>query len=69
MLNANFRAHDSLIYIICVCLHSVVSNTCCVVFLFCFTSSVLPVSLDCPILIAPVVFSNVYLAVFQLGRG
>ena len=29
---------------------------CCV-----FSSSMLPVSLDCPILIAPSVFSNVYL--------
>ena len=34
------------IYVICVCLCIVVSNTYCVVFLFCFSSS-------CPFLIAP----------------
>jgi hypothetical protein len=39
----------------------VVSNTYCVVFLFCFSSSMLPVSLDCPFVIAPSIFSNVYL--------
>ena len=33
---------------------------CCVVFLFCFFF-VLPVSLDCPFLLAPLVFFNVYL--------
>ena len=33
---------------------------CCGFVLFCFASSMLPVSLDCPILIAPSVFSNVY---------
>ena len=56
-----------LIYVICVCLRVVVSNTYCVVFLSCFSSScvhyicMLPVSLDCPCLIVPSVFSNVYL--------
>jgi hypothetical protein len=48
---------------ICVCLRIVVSNTYCVFVLFCFSSScvpMLPVSLDCPFLIAPSVFSNVY---------
>jgi len=42
-----------LIYVICVYLHIVVSNTYCVVFLFCFLCLVypmLPVSLDCPFL-------------------
>jgi hypothetical protein len=39
-----------------------VSNTYCVVFLFFFV--LLPVSLDCPVLIAPLVFSNVYLRFF-----
>jgi hypothetical protein len=44
----------------------VVSNTYCVVFLFCFSSSLISVSLDCPFLIAPSVCSNVYFnAVFQ----
>ena len=39
-----------LIYVICVCLRIVLSNTCCVVFLFVFLRLVyhmLPVSLDC----------------------
>ena len=40
-----------------VCLLIVVSNAHCVV----FSSSMLPVSLDCAFLIAPSVFSNVYL--------
>ena len=53
-------------YVICVCLRIVVSNTYCVVFLFCLSSScvpypMLPVSIYCPFLIAPSVFSNVYL--------
>jgi hypothetical protein len=39
----------------------VVSNTYCVVSLFCFSLSMLPVSLDCPFLIVPSVFSTVYL--------
>ena len=42
----------------------VVSNTFCVVFLFCV---LLPVSLDCPFLIARSVFSNVYLC--KLGKS
>jgi len=39
----------------------VVSNIYCVVFLFCSSSSMLPVYLDFPFLIAPLAFSNVYL--------
>ena len=74
-----------LIYVICVCLRIVVSNTYCVVCLFCLSWScvpyvvlcvcfvclglvypMLPVSLDCcPFLIAPSVFSNVYLLVIS----
>ena len=55
-----------LIYVICVRLHIVVSNTYSVVFMFwfsssCFTVRMLPVSLDCPFLITPSVFSKVYL--------
>ena len=51
------------IYVICVRLRIVVSSTYCVVFL-CFVClrpvySMLPVSLDCPFLIAPSVFSNI----------
>jgi hypothetical protein len=46
-------------------LYIVVSNTYCVVFCFVCLHLVvypmLPVSLDCPFLIAPLVFSNVYL--------
>jgi hypothetical protein len=58
-----------LIYIIRVCLRIVVSNIYCVVFfvLFVFVLflvyPLLPVSLDCPFLIAPSVFSNIYLSV------
>ena len=51
-----------LIYVICVCLRIVVSNTYCIV-IFCLLIlyHIMPVSLDCPFLIAPSVFSNVYL--------
>ena len=52
------------IYVMCVRLRIVVSNTYCVVFfMFCLSSSCVPtvaVSQDCPFLIAPSVFSNVY---------
>ena len=41
----------------------VLTNTYCVVFLLCFSSSMLSISLDCPFLIAPSVVSNVYLSV------
>jgi hypothetical protein len=52
------------IYVICVCLRIVVSNTYCVVY-FCFVClrpvyPMLPVSLDCQFFIAPSVFSNIY---------
>ena len=55
-----------LIYVICACLHVVVSNTYCRFIVFWFYAfhrlvySMLPVSLHCPFLIAPSVFSNVY---------
>jgi hypothetical protein len=39
-----------------------------VVFLLCFSSSMLPVSLDCPILISPSVFANVYSELVYLSR-
>jgi hypothetical protein len=45
-------------------LRTVVYNTYCVVFLFCFLGLVypmLPVSLCCSLLFAPLVFSNVHL--------
>jgi hypothetical protein len=50
----------SYFYFICVCLHIVVSNTFCVAFLFSIVFilclySMLPVSLDCLFLIAPLV--------------
>jgi hypothetical protein len=50
-----------MIYVICVCLRVVVSNTYCVVFLFCFSSSCVPYIASfsgLSILIAPSVFSN-----------
>jgi len=48
------------IYVICVCLCIVMSSTYCVVFLFCFSSSCQFLWIV-PLLIAPSVFSNVYL--------
>ena len=57
-----------------VCLHIMVSNTYCVVFLFCLSSScvpyicMLPVSLDCPFLIVVSVFLctlHLYVASFS----
>jgi hypothetical protein len=52
-----------LIYVICVCLHIVVSNTSFVVFSLGFIRRVamLPASLEYIFVIAPSVFSNVYL--------
>ena len=52
-----------LICVICACLRIVVSNTYCVVFFLRLVYPMLPVSLDCQFLIAPSVFSNVYLSV------
>ena len=60
-------------YVICVCLCIVMSYTHCVVYffivLFVFVLRLvylmLPVSLDCPLLIAPSVFSNVIYYVLQ----
>ena len=51
------------IYVICVCLLIVVSYIYCVVFLFrlLYSYIMLPVSLDCPYLIAPSEFLYVYL--------
>jgi hypothetical protein len=49
-----------LVNVICVCLGIVVSNIYCVVFVLCLVCPMLPVSLDCPFLIAPLVFSNIY---------
>ena len=51
-------------YRMCVCLRIVVSNTYCLCFCFVFLRLLYPmmeVSLSCPFLIAPSVFSNVYL--------
>jgi len=58
------KRSSCLIYVICVCLRIVVSNTYCVVFLFCFSSSCVPYIasfLDCLFLITPSVFSNVFI--------
>ena len=54
---------------LCLLVHSSVQCIlCCVVALFvsvlCLVYPMLPVLLDCPFLIAPLVFSNVYLVVF-----
>ena len=48
-----------LICVFCVCFRIMVSDTYYVVFLL-FLRLVLPLFLDCPFLIAPLVFSNVY---------
>ena len=61
-----------LIYVTCVCLRIVVSNTYCVeffalfIFVLCLMCPMLPVSLDCPFLIVPLVSSNVYLSMIKL---
>ena len=52
-----------LIYVFCVCLRIVVSNTYCIVFRSVFLRLLLTVSLDCHFFIGPSVFSNVYLPV------
>jgi len=45
---------------LCLFVYSSVQHIlCCVFALFFFVSSMLPISLDCPFLIAPFVFSNV----------
>jgi hypothetical protein len=54
-----------LIYVICIWLRIVVSNTYCVVYLFCFVCvrlmyPMVSVSLDCTLVIILSVFSNVY---------
>jgi hypothetical protein len=56
----------------CVCLGTVGSNLCCVVFCFVFLRlvySVLQVSLDCPFVISPSVFYNIYLSNGCAGRN
>ena len=56
--------------VICDCI--VMSNTYCVmffvwfVFVLCLVCPMLPISLDCPFLIAPLVFFNVYLIICML---
>ena len=62
-----------LINVICICLRIVVSNTYYGVFFVLFffvlcTLYMLPVSLDCPLLIVPSVFSNVCLQYFNLVK-
>ena len=56
---------SKVVFVICVCLRIVVSSTYCVVFLVCLSLRLvypmLLVFLDCPFLITPSVFANVYL--------
>jgi hypothetical protein len=47
-------------YFTCLFAHSCGQHILCCVFVV-FSSSMLPVSLDCPFMIAPSVFSNVYI--------
>ena len=54
-------------YILFICLRIVVSNTCFVLgFFLRFVYPMLPVSLDCPVFIAPSVLSNVYSSISRL---
>ena len=57
-----------LVYVICVCLHIVMSITYCVVFLR-LVYPMFPISLDSTFLIAPSVFSNVYLLIASFLRS
>jgi len=66
MFGSSLPPVDCFIYVICVCLRIVVSNTYCVVFFLRLVYPMLPVSLDCPFFIAPSVFSNIYFVVVQL---
>ena len=50
---------------LCLLVHGCVQHILHCVFV-CFSSSMLQVSLDCPFLIAPSVFSNVYLEVMTV---
>ena len=57
------RTHNDHVYVVCVCLGIEVVNTYCVVLYFVVLRLVypmLPVSLDCPFLIVPSLFSYVY---------
>ena len=63
------RRGSCFIYVMCVCLHRVVSSS-YIVLCICFPClrlvyPMLPVSLECPFLVAPSVFSNVYLFCFS----
>jgi hypothetical protein len=63
------RAHVLCTLLVCVWYSSVQHILCCVFLLFflCLVSyPMLSVSLDCPVLIASSVFSNVYLVLFSL---
>jgi hypothetical protein len=57
------KTNSDLVYVVCVCLRIMVSNTYCVVFCFFFLRLIyimLPISLHCPFLNALSVFSRVY---------
>jgi hypothetical protein len=55
-----FVCRRTFFYVICVCLRISLSNTSCFVFFLRLVYPMLPVSLDCPFLIAPSLFSNVH---------
>ena len=61
------KAHVQLCFLACICISYCVA-LCFALFVFvlCFVHPMLPVSLDFPFLIAPSVFSNVYLTVMSL---
>jgi hypothetical protein len=57
-----FLRTNGLIYAMCVCLRIVAPNAYCVVvfFILRLVYPTLPVSLDCPLVVVPSVFSKVY---------
>ena len=69
VLTAYLCWRTRVIYVLCVCLRIVVSNIYCVVFLFCLSSSCEPYVASfsgLSFLIAPSVFSNVYLNLYLM---
>ena len=65
-INTMFGSSLTQLYVICVCWR-IVGLCFCFVFLR-LVYPMLPVSLDCPILISPSVFSNVYSELVYLSR-
>ena len=67
-IESRYVFSSCLIYVICVCLHIVVSNTYCVVFLLCVSSSWVPYVVSVSWM-SILVFSNVYLVIKNIIRS